>query len=286
MKTIFLNSWFIATKKNGIKMIEETKKEIKEIMANIQPYKGFADCSLNDLSFIRDLQKLYNMPAETAQQIHEQILDMEGHNITVGRKRHQACLEIEAYLDDLFRSFGIAVKVTKGKTVKRTKAYSTLYDEIITKYRLYYNSPPNWKNSYSVHTHMVNGVEIDCVNLRNRSNTFIDYYNNLKLEVDKQIKQRDYNNKRLQMTLVNANELHLNIEGKTENQIFNEVNEILGARWLDEQYPVGTLMQINSCDECDTYTRGDRRCTCGNRRISCYAEGDFMNGYYVTTEYY
>jgi len=269
--------------KRNFKMLEETKNEIKEIMANIQQYKGFADYGLNDLSFIRDLQKLYNMPVEAVQQIHEQILDMEGHNITVGRKRHQARLEIEAYLEDLFRSFGIATKATKGK---RTKAYSTMYDEIITKYSLYYNSPPNWKNSYSNHTHVVNGIEIDCINLRNRSNTFIDYYNNLKLEVDKQIKQRDQRNKRLQMTLVKASELNIPIEGKTENQIFDEVNEILGARWLDEQYPVGTLMQINSCDECDTYTRGDRRCTCGNRRISCYAGGDFMNGYYVFTEYY
>jgi hypothetical protein len=39
-----------------------------------------------------------------------------------------------------------------------------------------------------------------------------------------------------------------------------------------EEKHQGEAIDISCCDECDTYTIGDRRCSCGNRRISASAE--------------
>ena len=44
-------------------------------------------------------------------------------------------------------------------------------------------------------------------------------------------------------------------------------------QWMAENYPNGTEIGIddNIC-ECESYTIGEQRCECGNRRISAYPE--------------
>lgn len=38
-------------------------------------------------------------------------------------------------------------------------------------------------------------------------------------------------------------------------------------RWVEENYPNGTEVDIDCCDFCDTWTVGEHRCSCGNRRM-------------------
>jgi hypothetical protein len=45
----------------------------------------------------------------------------------------------------------------------------------------------------------------------------------------------------------------------------------------------GESISISSCDECETYTIGENRCSCGNRRISADAEAFYFNGEYHLT---
>jgi hypothetical protein len=54
------------------------------------------------------------------------------------------------------------------------------------------------------------------------------------------------------------------------------VREASREKWIDENYPEGTEMDIKCCDECSTWTVGERRCECGNRRIDLTVE--FIGG--------
>ena len=47
----------------------------------------------------------------------------------------------------------------------------------------------------------------------------------------------------------------------------------------------GEEHEISCCDECNTATVGERRCSCGNRRIDFYVDGELEN-YYVVSEAY
>ena len=52
---------------------------------------------------------------------------------------------------------------------------------------------------------------------------------------------------------------------------------------------IGETISISCCQECDDYEMGERRCSCGNRRISAYAEGYYSNDeyqLYIKTEAY
>lgn len=42
----------------------------------------------------------------------------------------------------------------------------------------------------------------------------------------------------------------------------------------------GETIEIDCCDECSHWTVGERRCSCGNRRISLVIDGEFPNLYY------
>lgn len=50
------------------------------------------------------------------------------------------------------------------------------------------------------------------------------------------------------------------------------VNDRSREKWIDENYPEGTEMDIKCCDECSTWTVGERHCECGNRRIDLCVE--------------
>jgi hypothetical protein len=74
--------------------------------------------------------------------------------------------------------------------------------------------------------------------------------------------------------------------------------KLLGATYeqldslLKERYKKsceGELIGISCCSECEEYTMGEHRCSCGNRRISAAAESYYFNGTYslhIETEAY
>lgn len=65
-----------------------------------------------------------------------------------------------------------------------------------------------------------------------------------------------------------------------------QYRELIAERFMHQQ--LGLTHDCN-CDECGTHTIGERRCSCGNRRISAYADfyddGNKLN-VYLTSEPY
>jgi hypothetical protein len=66
-----------------------------------------------------------------------------------------------------------------------------------------------------------------------------------------------------------------------------QLEMLIKERYAQSQ--MGENIGISCCQECDDYTMGEHRCSCGNRRISATAEGYYSNGeyqLYIETEAY
>ena len=62
----------------------------------------------------------------------------------------------------------------------------------------------------------------------------------------------------------------------------NKVKEADKAAWVAANHPNGSAMTVDCCDECDSWTVGEHRCDCGNRRIYMEVEGSFGKWYAYT----
>ena len=55
----------------------------------------------------------------------------------------------------------------------------------------------------------------------------------------------------------------------------DKVKEADKAAWVKENHPDGSEMSFGSCDDCDRWTVGERRCSCGGRRVYLEVDGSF-----------
>lgn len=88
----------------------------------------------------------------------------------------------------------------------------------------------------------------------------------------------------MELYLAYAENNEIDIEGLTDSQIRTKIEDIAGNKYLEEYYNKGETLKIDACDECDTYSYGDYRCSCGNVRISMTVEGSLAEGYYSYPE--
>lgn len=73
----------------------------------------------------------------------------------------------------------------------------------------------------------------------------------------------------------------------TNAQVIEHVNEVAKNDYLKKELPDGTEVYLkHGCYECSTYYMGERRCSCGNRRISIEVEGDLLEGFHYYPEPY
>lgn len=75
------------------------------------------------------------------------------------------------------------------------------------------------------------------------------------------------------------------IDGLTPEDILNAAENDRRRKWISENYPDGTTMDHSYCDNCSDWTIGERRCSCGNRRMSLTVEGKYPD-YYAYAEAY
>jgi hypothetical protein len=70
-----------------------------------------------------------------------------------------------------------------------------------------------------------------------------------------------------------------NIEYSTNDEFFDLIDNQAREKWIEENYPDGTELDIECCHECSSWTVGEHRCSCGNRRMELYVEGNFFDGF-------
>jgi len=84
-----------------------------------------------------------------------------------------------------------------------------------------------------------------------------------------------------------ANNNEIDIEGMTSQKVIDIVDEHSKTKFIAEKYPNGTDVDVddNIC-ECELWIVGDRRCSCGNRRIYLEIDGNLLDGYYAYPQPY
>jgi hypothetical protein len=70
------------------------------------------------------------------------------------------------------------------------------------------------------------------------------------------------------------------ISYSTNEELFKSIEEIERENFRNKEYPDGKEVDISCCQECSSWTVGNHRCSCGNRRMYLDIEGNFMDGYY------
>ena len=60
------------------------------------------------------------------------------------------------------------------------------------------------------------------------------------------------------------------------------ISGVMAARdaWIASNFPDGTEVEHDQCNGCDTWTVGERRCFCGNRRMYLEIGGNVVDGFY------
>lgn len=75
------------------------------------------------------------------------------------------------------------------------------------------------------------------------------------------------------------------IEVPEGQDLVTYISEVAKEAWIKNNCKNGTELS-GGCQECDTWTIGDHRCHCGNRRIYLEVEGNFFDGFYANAVAY
>lgn len=75
----------------------------------------------------------------------------------------------------------------------------------------------------------------------------------------------------------------------TENLSIQQIVDVAEnherEKWIAENYPNGRTISHSCCDYCSEWTIGERRCSCGNRRMNLVVEGKGQNRYAYAEAY-
>lgn len=180
---------------------------------------------------------------------------------------------------DFFKASGVKWHKTSayGKITGKYKEASTFYDSLATMYKIRPSSSPS-----------LTSVTYKGQRISTCSGNALETLKSAKFHYEQMIKQEEQRCINLKEALKVAKEQNIDITNcETEVDIFNHVNNEMKEKWENEHYPVGASVYLkHACDECSTWYIGDRRCSCGNRRMSLCIEGDFVSGFYAYPEPY
>jgi len=243
-------------------------------------YKYFPQSNL-----IRDWGELLKLNREEVASLYEQWKEIEKENGEVAKQLYEKrSLKLQE-AENAMKALGIDVFKYKGTIIKQKNGYQAWFkknvaDVIFSKY-----TPNRPSMPYAHPTKVVvNGIEL----YNNQSPTnLVELYDKIAHQYQYKRKELDKNNKLLIKSVEYATANGIDIEGLESKDIICIVEEVAKDKYLKEEFPNGTEVYLkHGCDECSTYIMGERRCSCGNRRISIVVEGDLINGFYHYPEPY
>lgn len=232
---------------------------------------------------IKDWATLITLPREEVVALQEEWDVIEKENDQIGKDNYQKKNEEVNEVISFMRTKGI--QVLKYKKNLKPNGYvawfnKNVVEEIHARY-------PYCNQSYPfIHqdSQVVNGVTLS----NNQSPTrLVQCYDRLVHQYKQEKAKLDKKNSLLVASVLYASKHDIEVIGLSDKEIVTIVNEHAVEEYLKKEVPDGTEVDLNGeCDECDTYTQGERRCECGNRRISITVEGNIVDGFYYYPEPY
>lgn len=230
-------------------------------------------------------EKLSSLPREEVVKLSKEWSEIHEKNIEIHNgNMKEKTKNLEQIINNM-KNAGIDIykwKTTKGKLEKN--GYKGWFNTNVIKeldriYGYFTPSIPKYVNVGKV----VNGIK---VNLSVRAIYLLEGYDEIVAQI-KNAEPVKKENKLLEASINYANKNNIDISGLSDNKTVNKVNEIARENFLKEEYPDGTVVELDGeCGYCETYVVGERRCECGNRRIAITVDGNLLSGFYCYPEVY
>lgn len=218
----------------------------------------------------------FNMPHEEVVAIHEEFVSFRDANLAESKTQRDAAAESYKRLSELLELDGVKTAVGYGNKRKQTKLGKLLQEEL--------NAAMVQTVPYSTTPHectLPNGEKY-------RSYVSPVTLPHLHEQAHKRWVSVSSGEERAKKEFSQALEWIVKNEytpkATTREGVIAEVYNEAGKRWLEENYPAGSEVSC-PCDECGTYIVGERRCNCGNIRVSVSVDGVFGKFYVVTERY-
>lgn len=226
---------------------------------------------------ISDWSKLLKLSREEVSALYEEWKVIDQENKEASKKLYEEKSNKLEEISKFLISNGVDPFKYKG-ILSRRNGYQAWYqknvvEKISNRYPYYSSGMPVAHSG----TKEVNGVELYC----NQSpTTIVELYDKIIGQYNSKIREKNKNNKLLIKSIEYASLHNINIEDLNTDQIIYTVSEYAKEKYLEENLPEGTEVYLkHACYECSIYIMGERRCSCGNRRISIVVEGDIIEGF-------
>lgn len=176
----------------------------------------------------------------------------------------------------IFVGLGIPTTQTSGKARKevKTKQFMNFCDAAIAELGKKTNGQMQSVEGYRFDRANVGGRLF-----RSNKNTVLECWLDLKRQYEHTLTLKSNEDRRLEQYTIMA--VHLGVFNLDKKKMINAVEEIKLAEWVAENYPDGKEVDHSCCSECSTWFVGERRCSCGNRRMYLQVEGNAIDGYYA-----
>lgn len=241
---------------------------------------------MRDVRIREDWEMLMSKTREEVEGLLKEWSKADEHNKLVQSKLREEYKEKMDEVHAFFKNLGIEIfKYKKKGFFKEKNGYVAWFEKNVHQpIKMYY---PMFRPDYSPYGHMgrklVQGIEVS----NGQSPTpLLELYDRLSHQI-KRAKEKEGKDLELYTkSVIYATEARLDVEGLSVKEVIGMVDEHAKDAYLAKHLPPGTVIQQDACDECSSYTMGERRCDCGNRRIGVYLEGNIMNGFYEVVEPY
>lgn len=228
-------------------------------------------------------RELVTFKREDVELLEKEWAETEKYNNEIKVENSNLLSEFKKELDSLLDKYGVKFRYNKSIFSKSSKKYESWY---LTFYK---KVEPFIYKSYPYHFPYAQTGEATINDLRvyygKSPVKLVELYDTLCSQLKKKGQEKETVEKHFVKCVQLAVENKIDIDGLLPPEVKDKVEDFLKDKWMKDNYPDGTEVEIddNHC-ECSSHTIGERRCSCGNRRIAHYVEGNCLSGYYLVTE--
>lgn len=219
-----------------------------------------------------------DLPKETIEKTESDLREYESSIKRVYTHNYKVYTETKSKFIELFKSIGIKDK--SGPKNKITKEMARLI-KILSNSMISWISMPRVPNISNLKIEGIKSpITGNCRGLvwlwtnGNRMKLQLRHNSNHAEEVTK---------KSIELAVKKYN---IDITSKHIGEIIAEVRDLEKEEFVRSNYRNGDCVLDCDCSECGSWTVGDHRCHCGNRRVFLAVDGDVVSGFSAYSECY
>jgi hypothetical protein len=251
-------------------------KEIKDLISKVRPYEKYISSYSGIDIFSKKRYDVLNgellkLSQIDIQNILESWNETEKINSEIRDERFSLYREAFKIIEDLLKLIGLKVyrKSFHGKILGKTKEVKYLIEKLDS---IFLSLPPSKPFPHEIL------FEGDVLRNPFSPCTILDVYEKgLKAKNKKQASETLYR-KSLEYLI----KLDIIIPDYwTKENIIAEAKDRYVQNHIKENFPEGEQVRIKFCEDCSHWEVGEKRCSCGNRRVELVSDGNLLDGIYV-----